>query len=160
MNVYRTTTLLGQISTLSVISSSISLHLASILQVSKRFMPNATVQLSAFKPLLSYSAGTILKSISNHCMSLRSPSSNPSPPTYILTPENKKPKYASTDEENSKPTDWTQQSWASSSDVTQLQSTAFRLDNSEQSRELNYFNHRAIYSAIHNTENINFFSAS
>lgn len=157
---YRTTTLLGHISTLSVVSSSISLSLVWILQLSKRFMPNAAVQLSAFKPLFSYSARIVLKSISTHCMSLSSPSSNPSPPIYLLTPESEKTKYASTDEENSKPKDWTRQSWASSSDVTQLQSTAFRLDSSEQSRELNSFNHRAIYSVIHNTENISFFSAS
>lgn len=157
MNVHRTKTLLGQISTLSIISSSISLYLSSILQLSERLMPNATVQLSAFTLLLSYSAGTILKSIYNHCMSLSSPSSNPSPPIHLLTPENKKPKHASTDEKNSKPKDWTQQSCASSSNVTQLQSPAFMLDSSEQSRELNYFHHRAIYSIIHNTENISFF---
>lgn len=120
-------------------------------------MPNAAVQLSAFKPLLSYSTETILKSISNHCMTLSSPSSNPSPPIYLLTPENKRTKYASTDEQNSKPKHWTWQSWAPSSDATQLQSTACRLDNSEQSRELNYFNYRAIYSVIQNMKISAFF---
>ena len=60
-----------------------------------------------------YSAGTVLKSISNHRMSLSSSSSNSGPPH--LTPESKKPKYTSTDEENPKPKDGTQQIWASSS---------------------------------------------
>lgn len=56
--------------------------------------------------------------------------------------------------------EWTQQSWTLSSDVTQLQRTAFRLDNSELSREFNYFNHKTFYSATLNIENISFFSVS